>query len=149
MSSVSTVQRSARTLASACGLCIGTVGIAGIVWPAALVWIAQQFVAFGASAFYALATVRIAFGLLLISAAPGSRVPRGLRILGGIVVILGIVTALAGSVAIERSLASIESWEQQGHAIVRMTGGAIVALGSFVAYACAPQRDDAGTGFTT
>jgi hypothetical protein len=46
----------------------------------ALVWIAQQFVT--SDAFYVIATVRIAFGLVLISGASASRAPKALRVLG-------------------------------------------------------------------
>ena len=133
------MQHAAKVVAFAFALCISTVGIVGLVVPAALVWVAQQFVASGALAFYVLATVRIAFGLILISAASVSRVPTGLRMLGGAVVILGIVTALAGSVAIEESHAAIAWWEHQSRAKLRVTSGAVLAVGSFVGYACAPR----------
>jgi hypothetical protein len=139
--------RAARVLAFACALCISAVGIVGILVPAALVWVARQFVVSGALAFYVLATVRTAFGLILIAAASVSRAPGALRVLGGIVVILAIVTALAGAMALEQSKAAIDWWQQQSPAIVRLTGGAILGLGSFVAYACAPRSDDAGHRF--
>jgi hypothetical protein len=44
-----------------------TVGAVGIVAPPSFVWIAQQFASSGA--FYAIATIRVAFGLVLISVA--------------------------------------------------------------------------------
>jgi hypothetical protein len=137
----SKVHRAARTLAFTFALAIVAVGIMGIVLPAALVWIAREFVVSGALAFYLLAAVRIAFGLILIAAASASRAPRGLRVLGGIIVVLGIVTALAGSVAVERSQAAIDGWAGQRSVIVRLTSGLILALGSFVAYACAPRSE--------
>jgi len=136
----SKVHRAAGALAFVFGLCISAVGIVGIVLPATLVSVAQQFVVAGALAFYAIAAVRITFGLILISAASASRAPRGLCVLGSIVVILGIVTALAGSAGIVPSQAAIRWWEQQGRGIVRLTGGVILSLGGFVAYACAPHR---------
>jgi hypothetical protein len=131
--------RVAKALAFVFALCISAVGIVGIVWPAALLWIAQRFVASGSAAFYALAAVRMAFGFVLILAASASRTPKALRILGGLIVILGITTAFAGSVAIEQSQSAINWWEQQGHAVLRLTSAAILTLGSFVAYACAPN----------
>jgi len=60
-----------KIVAFVSGLAIGAVGVVGIVSPPALVWIARQFTTAGA--FYLLAVVRIAFGLVLISAAPASR----------------------------------------------------------------------------
>jgi len=60
-----------KTVAFVFGLCIGPVGVIGILAPSGLVWLAQHFVTSGA--FYVVATVRIAFGLILISVASASR----------------------------------------------------------------------------
>jgi hypothetical protein len=125
-----------KTLAFVFGLCISAVGAVGILVPASLVWLAQLFVA--SSAFYVLATVRIAFGLILISVAPASRAPRGLRVLGYVIVILGITTALTGLVAVGRARAVIDWWLHQRPGVLRLTAGLILALGGFVAHACAP-----------
>jgi hypothetical protein len=125
-----------KTLAFVFGLCISAVGAVGILVPASLVWLAQHFVA--SSAFYVLATVRIAFGLILISVAPASRTPRGLRVLGYVIVILGITTALTGLVAVGRARAVIDWWLHQRPGVLRLTAGLILALGGFVAHACAP-----------
>jgi hypothetical protein len=122
------------------GLCIGTVGAAGLVAPSVLVSIAQGFVAPGALAFYALAAVRIAFGLLLISVSPASGAPRALRILGYVVTILGVTTAVAGLAAVGPARGTIEAWARQDPVVLRLTAVPILALGSFVAYACAPGR---------
>ena len=100
-----------RTLAFVFGLCISAVGAVGIFVPASLVWIAQHFATSGP--FYALAAVRIAFGLILISVAPASRTPKGLRVLGYVIVILGITTALTGLLAIGRARAAIDWWLHQ------------------------------------
>ena len=128
-----------KTLAFVFGLCILAVGAGGIFAPSGLVWIAQHFVV-TSEAFYGLATVRVAFGLVLISVASASRAPKALRVLGYVILIAGIMTALMGLVGIGRARASIECWLQQGSSVVRLTGVLILALGSFVAYACAPAR---------
>jgi hypothetical protein len=124
-----------KTLAFVFGLCISAVGILA---PSSLVWLAQHFVTSGA--FYVIATVRIAFGLILISVASASRAPKALRVLGYVILILGITTALTGLVAIGRAQGAIEWWLQQGSGLVRLTGVLLLALGGFVAYACAPAR---------
>jgi hypothetical protein len=72
--------------------------------------------------------------------APVSRSPKALRVLGSIILITGITTAMTGLVAIERAHAIIEWWLQQGSVVVRITGIPVMALGGFVAYACAPAR---------
>jgi hypothetical protein len=124
-----------KTLAFVFGLCISAVGAVGILAPSSLVWVAQRFVTPGA--FYVIATVRIAFGLILISVASASRAPKALRVLGYAIVILGITTALMGLMAIGRARGAIESWLQQGSGVLRLTSVLILALGGFVAYACA------------
>ena len=127
-----------KTLAFLLTLVIMAVGAVGVVVPSGLVWIAQHSVTSGA--FYLIATVRVAFGLVLISVASVSRAPKTLRILGYLILIAGIATALTGVVAMERARAIIEWWLQQGSGVVRLAGVVLLALGGFVAYACAPAR---------
>jgi hypothetical protein len=127
-----------KTLAFVFGLCIGAVGIVGIFAPSVILWLAQNFTTSGS--FYVIASVRIAFGFILISAAKTSRLPRALKILGYVILILGITTAITGLIAIGQAQGAIEWWMQQGSGIVRLTSMILVALGGFVAYACAPAR---------
>ena len=127
-----------KNLAFVVGLCIVTIGGVGILAPSGLVWIAQHSVTSGV--FYLIAMVRVAFGLVLISAASASRAPKALRVLGYVILIAGILTALTGLLAIERARAIIDWWLQLGFGVVRLTGILILALGGFVAYACAPAR---------
>jgi hypothetical protein len=127
-----------KTLAFVFGLCIATVGAVGTLAPSGLVWVAQNSLTSGA--FYVVATVRVAFGLLLISVARASRAPKALRVLGYVIVIAGIATALMGLLGIGRARAMIEWWLQLGSGVVRLTGVLILALGAFVAYACAPAQ---------
>ena len=127
-----------KTLAFGVALVIMAVGTVGILVPSGLVWIAQQSLTSGA--FYVIATVRVGFGLILISVASASRAPKMLRILGCLILIAGITTALTGLLAIERARAMIEWWSQQGPGVLRLTGVPVLALGGFVAYACAPVR---------
>ena len=77
-----------KTLAFVIGLLIGAVGAAGMIAPSGLVWIANHFVSPGA--FYVIATVRVAFGVVLISVASVSRAPKALRVLGYLILIAGI-----------------------------------------------------------
>ena len=127
-----------KTLAFVFGLCIVALGAVGILAPSGLFWIARHFVTSGA--FYLVAAVRVAFGLVLISVASASRAPKALRVLGYIVFISGIATALMGLVGMGLARSIIEWWLQQGSGVVRLTGILVLALGSFVAYACAPAR---------
>ena len=127
-----------KTLAFVFGLCIGTVGVVGMLAPSSLVWIAQHSVTSGA--FYLIAAIRVGFGLVLINAASASRAPRTLRIVGYVIVVAGLATALTGLVGIERARTIIDWWLQQGAGIIRLTSVVLVALGGFVVYACVPVR---------
>ena len=127
-----------KTLAFVFGLCVSAVGVVGILAPSGLVWLARHSTTSGA--FYVIAAVRIAFGLILISVASASRAPKALRVLGYVIVVLGITTALMGLVAIGGARGAIEWWLQQGPGVLRLTGVPVLALGGFVAYACAPTR---------
>jgi hypothetical protein len=127
-----------KTLAFVIGLLIFAVGAVGIIAPSGLVWVAEHSVTSGV--FYVIAAVRVTFGLVLISVAPVSRAPKALRVLGYIILIAGITTALTGLVAIERAHVIIEWCLQQGPVVIRLTGIPVMALGGFVAYACAPAR---------
>ena len=127
-----------KTLAFSVALSIMAVGAVGVLVPSGLIWIAEHSA--NSAAFYVIATVRIGFGLILISVASVSRAPRTLRVFGYLILVAGITTALAGLVAIERAGAIIEWWLQPGSGVVRLTGVVVLALGGFVAYACAPAR---------
>jgi hypothetical protein len=50
----------------------------------------------------------------------------------------GVTTGLAGLLALERARATIEWWLRQGPGLHLLTRIPPMALGGFVAYACAP-----------
>jgi uncharacterized protein YjeT (DUF2065 family) len=60
--------------------------------------------------------------------------------LGYGILIAGMATAVIDLVALERARALIASWSQLGSGVVRLTGLGVLALGSVIAYACAPPR---------
>jgi len=84
-----------KTIAFLFALCIAAVGVLGLVSPELLGAIGARFVVPGA--FYALATVRIAFGAVLVRVAPASRAPRTLRVVGWAIVVLGVLALPAGA----------------------------------------------------
>ena len=127
-----------KNLAFVFSICIATFGVVGILSPSGLIWVAQHSVTSGV--FYLIATVRVAFGLVLISVASASRAPKAVRVLGYVILIAGITTALTGLLAIGRAHAIIDWWLQQGSGLVRLTGILVIAFGGFIAYACASAR---------
>jgi hypothetical protein len=124
-----------KTLAFLIGLCIMGVGAVGILAPAGLVWIAHR--ADAPVNLYVVTAIRVAFGLFLLSVAAASRAPSTLRMVAVIPLAAAIAMPIVGA---DRARATIEWWTQQGSFIVRLTGLPLLALGGFVAYACAPAR---------
>lgn len=126
-----------KTLAFAIGLSILTVGVAGLIAPASLVWIARRFAAPVDWLWYTLAVIRVAFGVLLLFVAKVSRAPKTLRVVAFIPLAAGLAIPFVG---VERAQATVDWWSMQGPGLVRLTTIAIMALGGFIAYACAPSR---------
>jgi len=54
--------------------------------------------------------------------------------------VIPLVAAIATPFVGERAPAIIEWWSQQGSGLVRLSVVRLLALGGFVAYACAPAR---------
>jgi len=80
---------------------------------------------------YAIAVGRIAIGLVFVFAAPASRAPRTLRVLGFIVIIAGLSTpwfGVARSRAVVDWLASVGPWS------LRLAAGVGMAIGAFIVY---------------
>jgi hypothetical protein len=127
-----------KNLAFVVALVLLAMGVAGIFVPSSLVWIGQHSLTPGA--FYLIAAVRIIFGVALVVAAPTSRAPQTIRILGYVVVVAGLATALVGLVAMDRARTIIEWGLQHGSGFGRLAGVLIAAVGGLIAYACAPTR---------
>jgi len=125
-----------KLLAFAIGLAIAIFGAAGIIFPSGLTWIANHWLTSGA--FYAIGAVRVTIGVVLIAVARESRAPKALRVLGYVILIAGITAALVGLLGIGQAHDMIDWWIRQGTGLVRLTSLLVLALGGFVAYACAP-----------
>jgi hypothetical protein len=131
-------QGTMKNLAFVIALLVLALGVTGLFVPSGLVWVGQHSLT--PAALYGIAAARVLFGVILIRAAAASRAPRTLRILGSVIVLAGVATALAGLVAIERMHAMVDWWVQQESWLVRLSAVPVLALGSFIAYACAPAR---------
>jgi hypothetical protein len=124
-----------KSLAFVIGLCIVAVGAIGIVAPSALIWFAERFSA--PVDWYAVSAFRAAFGVLLLVVAKDSRAPRALRVVAFVPLLAALSMPFVG---VERARAIVDRWALQGAGIVRLTVIPVLALGGFVAYACAPAR---------
>jgi hypothetical protein len=124
-----------KTVAFVIGLCIVAVGAVGILAPSAFIWIAHH--ADAPVDLYIISAFRFAFGVLLFAVASTSRAPRTLRVVALAPILAAIAMPFVG---VERARATIEWWTLQGSGVIRLTGIPLLALGGFVAYACAPAR---------
>jgi hypothetical protein len=84
------------------------------------------------TALYVIAAIRIAFGLILLGTASGSRAPMALRFLGVFVLLAGIATPLVG---VERSREAVAWWSSHGFLFMRTTMALAVVLGGFLIWA--------------
>ena len=86
---------------------------------------------------YVIAAARIVIGLVFIRAAPQSRAPRVLRLVGIVAVALGVATAL---VSVEQA-AAVLRWElAQGTALIRVAAAFWLIFGAFVTFAFSKRR---------
>jgi hypothetical protein len=80
---------------------------------------------------YAIAAFRIAIGIVFMLAAPASRAPRTVRVLGLIVIVAGLATPWFG---VARALAVVNWLASAGPLWMRLDAGVGMALGSFLIY---------------
>ena len=85
---------------------------------------------------YLAAALRVVFGIVLVRAASGSRVPAFLRIFGSIILIGGALTPFVG---IRFAQEILDWWAAHGAALVRVFAGVCLALGVFTGYAITPK----------
>jgi hypothetical protein len=114
-------------------LCVAALGALGVLSPARLLAFARQFET--TAGLYAAAAFRVVMGVALILAAPTSRAPGIIRILGVAVLVAGLLTPAVG---LERARRIILWWSQRGPAFMRAWAGAALLFGLLTAYAVAP-----------
>lgn len=124
-----------RWLASLVGLIIAAIGILGMAAP--MVFLDVTAFTLTQVGLYVAAALRVAIGLVLITAAASSRLPRTLRILGALIVVGGVFTAFLG---VERARAMVDWWSAQGPIFMRGWAALAMIFGLFIVYAVAPRR---------
>ena len=110
-------------------------GLVGMLSPDRLVMIGQYVVT--PLGLYVIAAVRVAVGIVLILAAPVSRVPRTLRAIGAVVFVAGLATPLFG---VERTRAILDWESTQPTVLIRLVAGFVVVAAGFVAFAVTKPR---------
>jgi hypothetical protein len=127
--------RLTRVLALSVGVLLIIQGLLGILAPDAFVGVVRLF----QSPFmvYLAAALRIAIGIVLLSAVKGSHLPMFLCIFGVFVVIGGVLTPFVGARFAHTILAL---WSSRGPGLVRLFALVSLALGLLTLYAVSPKR---------
>jgi hypothetical protein len=120
------------------GLTVAGLGLIGLVTPSRLLDFGQSLLT--QNGLYAVAAVRVVFGLLLVFGARASRMPQTLRVIGSVIIIAGLLTPLFG---VARSESMFNWLSAQGLAFVRVVALFAIALGALVVYAITPRRSSA------
>ena|SRR5215470_1812227 len=126
----------ANVLATALGFVVAAIGVLGIAAPAVLIELGRSL----SGGLYVVAAIPVVSGTILFWAAPNSRTPRILRLLGILIVIAGLLTPFLG---VERSRAMFGWWSTQGPFFTRALPMVAVGLGLFIAYAASSPRRSA------
>lgn len=125
------MKRDMRVAALPIALLSIIVGISGLVSPNGGMALRRLYFA-TPGPFYAMVAIRCAMGLGLILAAPHSRWPKILYVLGAVVCLQGLSASLLG---LDHARAIME-WEgMQGPAILRAGAAGALASGAFIVFA--------------
>jgi hypothetical protein len=111
---------------------VAGMGVVGIVSPARLLEIVGKFQT--PRGIYAATAIRLVLGVALFLAAPGSRAPALLEILGIVIMVAGLITPVFG---LERFRRILDWWSAQGSGFIRAWALCAVAFGAYLVYALA------------
>jgi hypothetical protein len=91
---------------------------------------------------YGVAALRIVMGASLVGAASASRMPKTLRVIGALIVLIGLITPLFG---VERARLVLDWWVAQGTTFMRLCALFPVAFGIFLIHAIVGARASGGS----
>jgi hypothetical protein len=111
-----------KSVAIAASLVIAALGVIGIVSPDAMLQVARPF-----ETWYGATALRVVFGGSVALAAPRSRAPRALLVVGLGYLVAGLLTPFLG---VEFGLGVHDWWVAQGPGFVRLWAVIALAFGS-------------------
>jgi len=124
-----------RSLALLIALLAVVVGFVAVIKPEVLLELGNRIVT--PAGLYAIGTLRVVVGVILILVARQSRTPTLLRVIGVLVVLAGLALPIFG---IDRTRA-IMDWEAvRSGAMLRVGGLVIVAFAAFLAFSVSGMR---------
>ena len=110
-------------------------GLTGVLWPEGLMQLATY--SFTGTGLYVIGAVRIILGGLLFVAASATRTPKTIRVIGLIVLVAGIATAL---IPADRALAMKDMWLARGPDTLRIAACFPLAVGIFIGLSALTKR---------
>jgi len=111
-------------------LAVAVLGAIGVASPSRLLAVVRRFQT--PAGLYVAMIIRLALGLALFLAAPASRAPDLLRVLGIVIMVAGLITPLFG---IERFRRLLDWWAAHGPGFIRLWAACALAFGLLLAYA--------------
>ena len=125
----------ANIFAMVLGFVVAAIGVLGMAAPSFLLEFGRLLQSAGA--LWIVAALRIGFGAILLCAAPNSRTPRTLLVIGLFIVAAGLATPFFG---VGRAQAMFDWWSAQGPFVMRALPMAAVGFGLFIAYVTLPRH---------
>lgn len=109
---------------------VAALGLLGLASPSLILRFSEPFQT--PAGLYLAAALRLIMGAALFFAAPESRAPEALRVLGVIIIVAGVITLLFGP---ERFHRLLDWWSARGSGFKRAWAAVALALGLFLMYA--------------
>jgi hypothetical protein len=103
-------------------------GLTGVLWPEGPMELARY--SFTSTGIYVAAIVRIVLGALLFVAASATRTPKTVRVIGTLIFVAGVATALMSA---ERAQLLNDWWMSHGPDALRIAACFPLAVGFFLA----------------
>jgi xanthine/uracil permease len=103
-------------------------GLTGVLWPEGPMELAKY--SFTSTGIYVAAIVRIVLGALLFVAASATRTPKTVRVIGTLIFVAGVATALMSA---ERAQLLNDWWMSHGPDALRIAACFPLAVGFFLA----------------
>jgi hypothetical protein len=121
-------------VAIALSIAVSALGAIGVLSPSTLLAIGSEFAT--PIGLFVAAAIRAAFGVVLVLAAPASRAPRTLRVVGLVIFAAGVITPFFGA---DRARAILDWWSAQGSLLLHFPPALALALGCSLIYLLSPR----------
>jgi hypothetical protein len=125
-------------VAIALSIAVLTLGAIGVFSPNTLLAIGREFAS--PVGLFVAAAIRVVFGAVLIFAAPASRAPQALRVVGLVILVAGVITPFFG---VERARGILDWWSTQGTVLTHIAPAVALAFGGTLIYLLSPRSGSA------